>query len=305
MNQQRKQVTVIDGGMGQELLKRSGAEPTPMWSAQVMMDQPDIVRELHADFIKAGARVITLNSYSATPERLARDGDVADFERLQKSAVDMATAAREQVGQADVRIAGCLPPLGGSYHPEQAPEYEVMLETYRRIVDAQKKHVDLFMCETMASITEAKAALKAGRESGLPVWVALTVADDDSGLLRSGESLVDAIDVLDKIGASAKLLNCSKPEAINASFPTLVSGQGLVGAYANGFTSISALKLGGTVDSLSARHDLGPENYAEFAMQWVEQGASIVGGCCEVGPEHIAFLAKRLKEAGYNNVWVG
>lgn len=304
MNTQDKRITLIDGGMGQELLKRSGAKPTPMWSAQVLKDQPSIVRELHADFIKAGARVITLNTYSVTPERLERDGQVSDFEILQKSAIDIALAARDQAGQDDVRIAGCLPPLVASYRPDQAPEPEVMLNTYRRIVEQQKNHVDLFMCETMASVAEAEAALTAARESGLPVWVGLTVADDDSGLLRNGQPLSDAISSMDNLGAAAKLLNCSKPEAINACWEVLSSGHGPIGAYANGFTSITALKPGGTVDALSARHDLKPERYADFAMRWVEQGANIVGGCCEVGPAHIEAIAKRLDEAGYTNCWI-
>lgn len=304
MSSIQKNITLIDGGMGQELLKRSGAKPTPMWSAQVLLDQPDIVRELHADFIKAGARVITLNAYSVTPERLERDGDVADFERLQKKAIDVAVEAREQVGQNDVRIAGCLPPLVASYRPDEAPEQQIMLDTYRQIVAQQKNHVDLFMCETMSSVAEAEAALTAARESGLPTWVALSVADDDSGLLRNGQPLADAIARIDELGASAKLLNCSKPEAINASWKILASGRGPIGAYANGFTSINALEPGGTVDTLSARHDLGPENYANFAMQWIEQGANIVGGCCEVGPEHIEAIAKRLSKAGYTNCWV-
>lgn len=302
MNTDNKQVTLIDGGMGQELLKRSGAAPSPLWSAQVMIDTPDIVRDLHADFITAGARVITLNSYTVTPERLERDGMGQDFERLQNMAMDIAKAARDQAGQDGVRIAGCLPPLVGSYRPDQAPEFDVMVDTYKRIVDIEKDHVDLFICETMSSVTEAEAALTAARESGLPVWVALSVADDDSGLLRSGEPLKEAITSMDKLGAAAKLLNCSKPEAINACWTVLASGKGPIGAYANGFTSISALEPGGTVDSLSARHDLGPERYAAFAMHWVEQGANIVGGCCEVGPAHIAAIAKRLNEAGYGNV---
>jgi len=95
----------------------------------------------------------------------------------------------------------------------------------------------------------------------------------------------------------AKLLNCSKPEAIGAAWSSLASGKGPIGAYANGFTSVNALDPGGTVDALSARHDLGPEEYANFAIQWIEQGAGIIGGCCEVGPEHIAAIARRLQAA--------
>jgi len=299
MKNTARQVTLIDGGMGQELLKRSGAKPSPLWSAQVMMDYPDIVRDLHVDFIRAGARVITLNTYSATPERLARDADESIFEALQLKAIEIATSARDKADVEGVRIAGCLPPLVASYRPDQAPEYDLMLETYQRIVEVEQPHVDLFMCETMASIREANAALIAAKESSLPVWVGLTVADDSSVKLRNGDELGDAVQQIDEIGVDAKLLNCSKPEAITASWQALCSGTGPVGAYANGFTSIGALEPGGTVDSLQARHDLGPNNYADFAMNWVEKGADIVGGCCEVGPEHIKVIAQRLGETNY------
>lgn len=77
----RSEVTVLDGGMGQELRRRSNRPASPLWSAQVMLDEPDLVVQAHRDFIDAGARVITLNTYSATPQRLARDADPGLLER--------------------------------------------------------------------------------------------------------------------------------------------------------------------------------------------------------------------------------
>lgn len=292
-------VTLLDGGMGQELLKRSSKDITPLWSTQVMIDEPDIVRDVHIDYIFAGARVITLNAYTMTPERLARDGQIEDFETLQVAAINAAISAREAAGIPEVKIAGCLPPLVASYHAEVTPKYEAMLKSYSKIVAIQAPHVDVFLCETMSSIAEAKAALVAAKESGLPVWVSLTIEDNDQGLLRSGEALLDAVAMLDEFGADAKLLNCSKPEAILASWSKMKSDQGLTGAYGNGFTSIDSLKPGGTVKSMQSRTDLGPAAYAEFAMEWVTNGAGLIGGCCEVGPAHIAELSKRLIENGY------
>ena len=299
-----KEITLLDGGMGQELVKRSNKEVTPLWSTQVMIDEPDIVRDLHADYIRAGSRVITLNAYTMTKERLSRDANVDDFATLQLAAVSAATNARQSVGIAGVRIAGCLPPLVGSYHPESSPKYEQMLKSYAEIVEIQAPHVDVFLCETMSSIDEAKAALVSAKKSGKPVWVSLTVNDSDAGLvnaqLRSGELLSDAVAVLDEIGADAKLINCSKPEAIAAAWPDMNAEQGVTGAYANGFTSIDNLKPGGVVTSLESRSDLGPEAYAEFASQWVKNGATLIGGCCEVGPAHIEALAKRFAAEGYS-----
>ncbi|TGT59364.1 hypothetical protein EN813_027465 [Mesorhizobium sp. M00.F.Ca.ET.170.01.1.1] len=111
-------VTLTDGGMGQELVRRSKSEPTPLWSARVLIDEPDLVRDLHAEFIRAGARVITINTYSATPERLAREGADDLFKPLQKRGIELARQARDESG--DAAIAGCLSPLFGSYAPAAA-----------------------------------------------------------------------------------------------------------------------------------------------------------------------------------------
>jgi S-methylmethionine-dependent homocysteine/selenocysteine methylase len=294
-------IVLTDGGMGQELIRRSGKEPTPMWSARVLLDEPDLVRELHVDFIGAGARVITMNTYSATPERLARDGMDEWFVPLQERGWRLAEEARDLTGQ-DVRIAACLPPLFASYRPDVAPGYEECLALYRQVVELQADRADLMLCETLASLKEIRAAATAAKESGKPVWVGMTVRDDGSGLLRGGESLADAHAVLDEIGVEARLLNCSKPEAISASWEEFSKGEGPLGAYANGFTAIDSLKPGGTVKSLEARHDLGAEQYAAFALGWVRDGAKIVGGCCEVGPEHIAALREALVAAGHEIV---
>jgi S-methylmethionine-dependent homocysteine/selenocysteine methylase len=294
-----RSVILTDGGMGQELLRRSRAAPTPLWSARVLMDEPGLVRDLHVDFIEAGARVITINSYSATPERLAREGEEAMFETLQRRALDLAHAARD-AAQADgeVSIAGCLSPLFGSYHPELTIPFEETLGIYRRIVAEQADRVDLMLCETMASAEEARAAVLAAAESGKPVWVSWTLADDGPPRLRSGETLATAAAALAGIPLAARLVNCSRPEAVDAALPDLLALGGPVGAYANAFPAVDALKHGGTVDVLGHREDLVPDRYAEFALGWAEAGAAIVGGCCETGPEHIAALRDRLRGAG-------
>ncbi len=290
-------VVLLDGGMGQELRRRSTSPATPLWSAQVMADEPGLVTAVHRDFIRAGARVLTTNSYAVTPERLARDGDPAAFEDLQRAAVDAARAARTAEG-VPVRIAGCLPPLVASYRPDLAPAPDACLASYRAIVAAQAAGVDLFLAETQAAVHEAVAATTAAVASGLPVWVAFTVDDGDGQRLRSGEPLTDAAGAVAAAGAEAVLVNCSTPEAVTVAVEVL-AGLGLTfGAYANGFTSVEALAPGGTVDALTARTDLGPEAYADHALDWVAAGATIVGGCCEVGPAHIAAIARRLDALG-------
>lgn len=292
-------VILTDGGMGQELLRRSSTPPTPLWSARVLMDEPDLVRELHAEFIRAGARVITLNTYAATPERLAREGAGDMFRSLQKRGIDLARAARDEAG--DCAIAGCLPPLFGSYAPALTISFDETLDIYRRIVAEEADHVDLFLCETMASADEGRAAATAAAESGKPVWVSWTLSDDGpEARLRSGETLAAASAALGSLDIAARLVNCSRPETVDAAIDALKALGGTIGAYANGFTEVGALKHGGTVEVLHARHDLDPEAYARFALGWVEAGLDIVGGCCEVGPSHIAALRDRLTEAGHS-----
>lgn len=301
MTAQERQVVLLDGGMGQELRRRSSRPASPLWSSQVMLDEPELVTAAHRDFIEAGARVITANTYSATPQRLARDADVSLFDSLQAAALSAAHQARDESGK-DVRIAGCLPPLVASYHPEVAPDDATCLDSYRRMVAAQAGGVDLFIVETMSLAREARAATVAAAESNLPVWTSFTVDDGDGTRLRSGEPLADAARDVVAAGAERVIVNCSVPEAITTAMGVLADIGVPYGGYANGFTSVSELEPGGTVDVLEARKDLGPAAYAEHVLQWVEQGATVVGGCCEVGPAHIAAVAERLTAAGYRLV---
>ena len=301
MTADKHHIVLLDGGMGQELAARSRRPVTPLWSAQVMLDEPHLVTAVHREFIEAGARVITLNSYSATPQRLARDGDPGLFEPLHAAALDAARQAREESGR-EVRIAGCLPPLVASYHPDSVPDDATCLRDYRRIVAVQAAGVDLFLCETMSLAREARAATVAAVESRLPVWVAFTVDDGDGTRLRSGEPLAEAAREVVAAGAERVLVNCSVPEMVTTAMGEL-AGLGVpFGGYANAFTSVAPLHPGGTVDTLTSRKDLGPDAYAEHALEWVEQGATLVGGCCEVGPAHIGALAERLTARGYTLV---
>lgn len=288
-------VVLLDGGMGQELLSRSQRPATPMWSADIMLHEPSLVRDLHLDFINSGADVVTLNTYTATPTRLARQNALSKLQDLHSMAMSAATEARRISGREDVKIAGCLPPLVASYRPEFALPFDESLKSYRTLVKLQSLASDLFICETMSSIDEARAACIAGLESDKPVWLGLTVQDEQPTQLRSGESLTEALAVFESMPIEAIVLNCSQPEAIDACWPLLRKSSKKIGAYANGFVSVTSLYPGDTVEELQSRQDLSPEHYADYAMSWVEGGASIIGGCCEIGPKHIKAIHKRLK----------
>ena len=289
-------ITLLDGGMGQELLARSKNPPSEMWSARVLMDEPELVTEVHADYIRAGAQVITINAYSATPERLEKYGQGDQFLPLQRAALACAHAARDNTGQA-VKIAGSLPPLFSSYNPDLNSDYEVALGIYSRIADAQSDGVDVLLAETLGSLLEVRAATSALQGRGKPIWISMSLSDEtETPQLRSGEALGDALEMIGEIGADAVLLNCSLPETISAAMPIMSSVDVSFGAYANGFTAIKKLEMGDIVaERFSKRTDLTPQGYANFAQGWAEAGATLIGGCCEVGPEHIKELANYFK----------
>lgn len=298
-------VTLLDGGMGQELLNRSANKAPKFWSAQYLLEAPDLVEDVHAEYIAAGATVITINAYSATFTRMSLVDAVDRVPDLQARACSLAKAARDKAGPAGagVAIAGCLPPLNGTYRPDRVRRFEENLAEYRRLAALQAPHVDLLICETMSTAEEARAAATAAVETGLPVWVAWSLEDGGNSRLRSGETIAQARGALVGLPVAALLANCCHPESVTAAMPDLVA-QGLpAGGYANGFVAIPSTFLPGrTKEQLSARTDLGPDAYADFAMRWVGQGAAIVGGCCEVGPAHIARLRDRLIADGHRLV---
>lgn len=285
---------ILDGGMGQELVARAG-KATSLWSVQALLDAPEVVRQVHDEYFAAGADIATTNSYSVLPDRLEPHGMLDRLEELARLACQLAADAREVHGSG--MVAGGLGPQGFSYQPDKAPPAEQAAEAYAKLAQIHAQYVDVHLLETMSSVDQARGGLMGAGVTGKPVWVALSVRDDDGTRLRSGELLSDVMPLLEEFNPTAVFINCSKPEAVDTAVPILAKSGRVVGAYANGFTGIAAdfNKVGATVDMLSARRDLGPNAYADFADGWAANGATIIGGCCEVGPAHITELSRRLK----------
>ncbi len=294
-----KDITLLDGSIGQELVKRAGKKPTAMWSTAVLIDQPNLVREVHNDYFSAGASVATTNTYPVLKDRLEREGLADQIETLWARAVQTACAARKAHGSG--RVAGAIGPLVASYRPDLCPPPAEAETLYADIVAALAPKVDVFLLETMCSADQAEGLLRATGKTDRPSWLAVSVDDFNGKTLRSGEPLAALKPVLDRHKPDAVLINCARPEAVNEGLEILKDFGLPFGAYANGFTKITNAFLteAPTVDALQERQDLDPTTYAAFAMGWVAQGASIIGGCCEVGPAHIAEIAKQLSQNGY------
>ena len=288
-------MTILDGGMGQELLARSGTAPTGLWATEIMRDQPDLVRAIHDEYFAAGADIATTNTYAVHRDRLAPYGLEHQFEHLHRQACELAVNARDAFGKG--RVAGALGPTGWSYRPDLAPSADEAAEVYAEIARLQAPYVDLFICETMSSVEQGRGAVMGALSAGKPVWLAVSVNDEDGSKLRSGEPVTDVLPLAAELKPAALLVNCSRPEAVGQAIP-LLAGRGMaIGGYANGFKIIAPTftEKGATVDILERRDDLGPNEYAAFAGDWANNGATIIGGCCEIGPAYIRELASRLK----------
>ena len=288
-------ITILDGGMGQELIARSGGKATPMWSLQALLDAPELIRQVHDDYFSSGAMVATTDSYVILPDRLKHYGFPDRQAELMEKACRLAMEARDANGTG--QVAGSLGPLGFSYQPDKCPEVDIAAPIYETVAKQQSDFVDFHILETMSSVEQARGGLMGATKSIKPVWLAISVDDEDGSKLRSGEHVSEVIPLLTEFGAQALLVNCSSPEAVTKSIP-LLSDCGIpIGAYANGFVNISDSfnKIGSTVDLLKTREDLTPSVYADFAQKWVTAGATLIGGCCEVGPAHIKELSSRLR----------
>lgn len=289
-------LTLLDGSMGQELLRRGMPETDhSLWSANALIEDPGLVQSVHEDYLRAGADIITTNTYATPRERLKKAGLGDQVEALNRQAAILAERARDAVGR-DALIAGSLPPIRGSYRPDRVGAFEEIEPQYRQQAQVLAPHVDLFLCETMSTPEEARAAVTGARSTERPVLVSYTIQDrkypeEERPRLRNGQPLDEAVEALTDLPIQGILFNCSFPERITAALPTLRDLTDLpIGAYANAFTGIPE-GWDEQVDAMPAkREDLDPETYAEYVQQWIDEGAEIVGGCCEVGPEHIAQL---------------
>lgn len=296
-----KAITLLDGGLGQELYRRGVRKHEVLWSANALVIDPDAVRDVHVAFIRAGAQVIITNTYCTSRVRLGRAGFGDRFEELNALACRLAQEARDEAGVPGVQIAGCLPPLHGSYRPDLVPSIDEMLPQYREMAAIIGPMVDLMLCETMATASEGLAAATAAAETGKPVWVSWTLRDDGQGMLRSDETIDQAVAALDGLPAGrqpeAFLVNCCAPESVGPALDRLRAlTDRPIGAYANGFEPIPEKWRAGNIDALDVRRDLDPPAYAAFVGDWIARGATLIGGCCEIGPAHIKYIARIIED---------
>ena len=293
-------LVLLDGGMGRELQRRGAPFRQPEWSALALSEAPEQVEAVHRAYIEAGAQVITSNSYAVVPFHIGEERFAAEGEALAARAGQLARQAVVASGQP-VRVAGSLPPLFGSYRPDLFEPARVS-EVLTPLLDGLAPYVDLWLAETQSAIAEARAIHGHLPKDGKPFWLSFTLRDEDTDevpRLRSGEPVADAARAAAELGVEVLLFNCSQPEvigdAIDVARDTFASlGVDVaIGAYANAFPpQPEEATANDGLDPL--REDLDPPGYLRWVADWRARGASHLGGCCGIGPEHIAVLAQRL-----------
>lgn len=282
-------ITLLDGGMGGELARRGVGDPDGLWSARALLDAPEAVVEVHRDYIAAGAEIIITNTYSTIPSYLGKAGLEDRYAELTAFAGEL---ARQAVDRPGVRVAGSLPPLAESYRPDLVPAESEAAPVYAAMTEALAPNVDLIICETMSTADEARVACAAAaKHTDRPILVSWTLDERPGHGLRSGERIADAVRALADLPIAGFLFNCTQPQAISVGLGELRElTDEPIGGYPNRLNPVAP---DWTLDNevrTGLNEDLGIDAFVTFARQWADLGASMIGGCCGIGPEYIAAL---------------
>jgi S-methylmethionine-dependent homocysteine/selenocysteine methylase len=306
------QPILLDGGTGSELQRRGvnvsqGLGPDGYlgaWSATALGDAPEIVREIHEDYFRVGADVVTTNSYNTSRGHLGRVGLADRMEQYSRLAVELAVDARDRLAP-DAFVAAAIapttrvpldryrtPPPGFDIARVEPPD-QIFQEWKDQTAVLAAAGADLILIETMRTIPQAKAAARAASLTGLPVLLAVNATPE--GTLHTGATLTELVEALEEeeLAVDGMLLMCMPPELISANLPKLRDAyNGPIGAYANiGYKrSREPAEFPKRQWHVFETADTPPERYADYGREWLAMGCQIVGGCCGTTPEHIAAL---------------
>jgi S-methylmethionine-dependent homocysteine/selenocysteine methylase len=274
---------LLDAAMGTELEKRGVASGLPLWSARALLSAPSEVLAIHRENVEAGADVLTANTFRTNRRTLEKESLGERAVELTRRAVDL---AREAAGRArrPVFALGCLSPVEDCYRPDLAPAPGALDSEHREQAHTlAAAGVDGILVETQNSVVELAAAVRAARDTGLPVIA--SVVTDGAGLLLSGEPLQAAAKALRELGADVIGVNCVPARRVSQElrrFADAAPDTPLV-AYGN-------LGPPSDPDGLHFTDEVAPADYAALAKDWLALGARLIGGCCGTTAAHTAAL---------------
>jgi S-methylmethionine-dependent homocysteine/selenocysteine methylase len=282
--------TLLDGAMGTEIQRRGIRTLLPLWSAHALLTVPNLVRQIHTEYVEAGAQVLTAATFRSTRHTLAKTGLEHQAEDLTRLAVQLAreAAAKAPFGQS-VRIAGSLAPLEDCYRPDLTPTDDILRREHRaQAALLVAAGVDIILVETQNTIREACIAAELALSQDTPVWVSLIPKDGKT--LFSGERLEDAVRAIAALQPDAILVNCCPPEVAEEAVQVIQEHwDGPSGVYPNfGMPRDEA--------DTAFSHSMPPDAFAEWGAKVLAGGAQIIGGCCGTQPVHVAALSEVLRQ---------
>ena len=306
---EKGETIILDGGTGSELQsrgvnisQRTENGELGAWSATANIDAPNIVREIHEDYIRSGAEIITTNSFWSNRTRLDRIGLGSQMEKYTQASVILAKKAIENTGSNNTYIAGSMaPPQGrpkslGGISSSSIISEDLYKEFLDQSVILAETGVDFLLLEYVSSVDEATMLVKAASETRLPIFLGIKHFDS-TGTLRSKENTIEAIKAVADLPVAAILDMCSSPEDITDVLPLIKNEfKGPVGAYANiGYIQ----NPDATTDKTKQVHRIEtaentPERYAKICEDWISKNVQIVGGCCASNPKHISAIRKKI-----------
>jgi S-methylmethionine-dependent homocysteine/selenocysteine methylase len=279
----------MDGGMGTGLQAMGVPMDGEAWSGVANLTHPRAVRELHAVFLAAGAQILITNTFAAGPGPLAAAGYGDRFEEANRNAVSAAKEAREAVGRDAVVIAGSMSRMvadGLSASDGHSGDESALNDAFRRqAAILGQAGVDVIVLEMMGAEKHALPAVTAAAETGLPVWLGISMVEAAPGEVETidGEDITALLGSLPKAAIDAVFVMHTDMRSVPNSLGAIqATWGGTVGAYPH---------VGDWSPPDWLFHELTPTAFADDASEWVSRGATIVGGCCGIGPEHIAELA--------------
>ena len=291
-----KKTRVLDGGMGQELLARGMKPNGTLWSANAILDESyhQLLTDTHRDFVKAGAEVIVTTTFTTRRKRL-RDNNVEDkFEYLNKKAGQIALNVKKEY--PNILIAGGIPPQNLTYEADDRNEEEI-IKNFKEQAKLLNPYVDFFYFDVWSSIKEFKCGIEAIKEFNKPYLIGIHISEGIN--LPSGENISDIKNIIDEqlLGI---MLSCVSPENYEANLEELKSLNVPFGFKINGFittkpkdgyTSTFTKSNGNPNEFLGQREDLTPQKIGKIVKKFKDNGATILGGCCETRPSHINAMA--------------
>lgn len=283
-----KEIILIDGATGTELERAGVPTIKEAWTAATSLTHPEVVQQVHENYIHAGAQMILANTYACSRHLLAR-ADLEDkFEELNRLGVKLALEVREKLGTADVVVSGSISTTEMEQHEQPPVDFARQNYTDQAQIQAATG-ADMISLEMLREITHTQLALEGAYATDLPVWAGYScILKDGVPYLFNGEdTLEDAIKAID--GQPIEVVSIMHTETVDVDACLDVVQKhwnGPVGVYAQSGKFIPPKWQ--FIDTIT------PEDYAAACFSWVNRGVQVIGGCCGIGREHIEYLSQHL-----------